>query len=52
MCKKKEAYLTTINDLQIAISNCNMWEFDLINEYTQEIEKYRRLIKELENENE
>jgi hydrogenase maturation factor len=47
----KEAYKTTINDLQIAISNCSWWEFDLINEYTLEIEKYRRLIKKLkENE--
>ena len=43
----EEAYRTTISDLQIAISNCSLWEFDLINELTLEIEKYRQLLKEL-----
>ena len=48
--QKKEAYQTTINDFQIALTNCSMWEIDRINEYTQEIERYRKLIKELDNE--
>lgn len=46
----REAYLTTINDFQIAIANCSWWEFNRINEYTMEIEKYRKLLDELDNE--
>lgn len=47
----KEAYRTTITDLEIAISNCSWTNFDRINELTLELQKYRKLLKELkENE--
>jgi hypothetical protein len=47
----EEAYRTTINDLEIAISNCSWVNFERINELTLELQKYKKLLKELENGN-
>jgi hypothetical protein len=38
----KEAYITTIDDLEIAIRNCGLFEF-------KKLKEYRNLIKEYES---
>jgi hypothetical protein len=43
----KEAYLTTIDDLEIAIRNCGLFEFKQINEYRNLIKEYESKIYDL-----
>jgi len=38
----KEAYIVTINDLEIAIRRCGLFEFKRRNEYKTELKKYEK----------
>ena len=45
-----QAYVTTINDFEIAIRNTGFFEFKQRKEYRKHIKYFEKKIKELENE--
>lgn len=46
----RSAYITTINDFEIALRHCSWYEFKYIRWLNENIKKYEKLLKELPND--
>lgn len=44
--QKRKGYQEAITNLQIIIANLDPWKINLINEYTLELQRYKKLLKE------